>query len=184
VLEVFRLAVPDLGRLGVLRSSETGVVSAAELRGIREYLAEPGALPITVVEELVGSVEELSAAVDRLAAADVQAIWIPIDFLVYSNLEVVRAAAEPHGLPLVSSSLKGARAGAVAGVLVDYALLGQRAILIALAILENTISPGEIPVGRMTGYQVVVNLAAARACGYELPLSLLALADAIIDDEP
>lgn len=184
VLGVFRRAVPNLGRIGVLRSHESGVVSGAEFAEMQRHLAEPRSdrPTIRVVEATVDRADQLESAVDRLAAAQCQAIWIPIDFVVYENLEPIARAAARHHLPLVSSSLRGATSGAVAGVLVDYEMLGQRAALIALDILERHRDPGTIPIGTMRGYQVVVNLSAARQLGYELPLPLLALADLVIDD--
>jgi ABC-type uncharacterized transport system substrate-binding protein len=183
---VFRRAVPALRRLGVLRSTETGVVSEAELRAMRRHLTElrPGEPEIEIVEEVVGEVDELERAIGRLAAAGCQAVWIPIDFLVYENIDRVTVAAAANRLPLVSSSLRGAMSGAVAGVFVDYEMLGERAALIALDVLERGVDPGSIPVGTMEGYQVVVNLAASRRLGYDLPLPLLALADLLLDEEP
>lgn len=185
VIALFRRAVPGLRRLGVLRSSETGVVSAAELRAMRRHLTQlrPGETPIEIDEVVVDSVDGLEAAVDRLAGDECQAIWIPIDFLVYENMDRVTRAAAARRMPLVSSSLRGANSGAVAGVLVDYEMLGERAALIALDILERGRNPGSIPVGTMQGYQVVVNLAAARRLGYDLPLPLLALADRLVDED-
>jgi putative ABC transport system substrate-binding protein len=180
VLRVFRLAVPDLRKLGILRSEN--VVSAAELRAMREHL---GAHPeIDLVQRAVKGVEEIGPAVEALAASGVQAIWIPIDILVYENMDEVLEAAEARGLPLVSSSLKAARAGAVAGVLIDYRMLGKKAVVMALDILENKKAPGAMPVGRMHGYQVIVNLGAARRCRYEVPLSLLVVADLILEETP
>ncbi len=183
VLDVFRLAVPGLGRLGVLRSQSTGVVSAAELASMRQFLAADAGAGIALHETLARDAEDLDAAVARLADQKVQAIWIPIDFLVYENIERVAAAASKHRLPLVSSSLRGVTEGAVAGLVVDYEMLGQRAALIALEVLQARRAPGAIPVGRMAGYQVVVNLEAARRVGYEVPLPMLAVADLILDRE-
>ena len=48
------LAVPELGKLGILRSSTEGLVSAAELRQMRDYLARPGAPKVEIVEKIVG----------------------------------------------------------------------------------------------------------------------------------
>jgi putative ABC transport system substrate-binding protein len=185
VLAMFRRAVPDLRRLGILRSAETGVVSLAELRAMERHLAElPAGRPrVELVEEIATGVEDLGAAVGRLAAAGCQAVWIPIDFLVYENMGPVTAAAAARRLPLVSSSLAGATSGAVVGVVVDYEMLGERAALLVLEILARGRDPGSLPIGTMQGYQVVVNLAAARRLGYDLPLPLLALADRLLDDE-
>ncbi|MEW6742356.1 MAG: ABC transporter substrate-binding protein [Planctomycetota bacterium] len=182
VLHVFRLAVPRLHRLGMLRSTSTGVVSAAELRGMKDYLQRSPAVDVSLVEEVIDDVAGIAAAIERLAAAHVDAVWIPIDFLIYENMDKVLAALTPHALPAVSSSLRGTEAGAVAGVYADYAMLGKCAVLIAVDILQNGRDPGSIPIGTMSSYQVIVNLGAARRCGYELPLSLLALADLILED--
>ncbi|MFH1998375.1 MAG: ABC transporter substrate-binding protein [Planctomycetota bacterium] len=183
LLNVFHLAVPRLERLGILRSSTTGVVSAAELLGMREYLSTTSSPTLEIIEAVADSVEDIRPAVHRLLESKVQAIWIPIDFLIYKNMEEVLSAMENNMLPLVSSSLKGAEAGAVAGVLVDYAMLGRRAVAIALKVLLEGRDPATLPVETMNSYQVVVNLGAARRCGYELPLSLLVLADIILTDD-
>lgn len=183
VLRVFRQAVPGLTRLGILRSRASGRVSSAELEAMRHYLAQEKAPRVEIFESLVEEIDALDRAVEKLASSGVQAIWIPIDFSIYQNLPRVLEVAQPRGIPLVSSSLKGAQAGAVAGILVDYELLGRRAVVIALSILEGGAPPGDLPVETMSGYHVVVNLDAAHRCGYELPLSLLALADRILEDE-
>jgi putative ABC transport system substrate-binding protein len=180
ILRVFRLALPNLRRLGMLRSRE-GVVSAAELASMRAHLAEQST-PLEVVDVVVAEPDELAAAVEELAAREVDAIWIPIDRLVYERTPSVFAAASRHGIPLLSSSLQGTRAGATAGLVVDYVMLGKRAAALALAILVDGQHPGSLPVGTMNGYRVVVNVAAARQCGYELPLSVLVLADLLLED--
>jgi putative ABC transport system substrate-binding protein len=183
VLHVFQLAVPDLERLGILRSKTEGKVSAAELKSMRDYLRQPDAPDVVIAEAMVSGNGAIPDAVAQLAQSRVQAIWIPIDREIYNNMDKVTEAAGRHRIPLVSSSLKGIQGGAFAGVVVDYELLGMRAMVIAKEILDGKKRPGEIPIGRMHGYLVQVNLGAARAAKYELPLSLLVLADAIIDDQ-
>lgn len=182
LLRVFRLAVPDLEKLGLLRSTQEGEVSAAELSAMQEYLGRKDAPKIEIFEEVVARPEEIGAAARKLAASGVEAIWIPIDFLIYNNMDRLKAVVEPLKIPLVSSSLKATRAGAVAGVVVDYNMLGKRAVVLALKILEQKADPGKLPIGTMNAYKVIVNLDAARRCSYELPLSLLALADTILEN--
>ncbi|MEQ8764052.1 MAG: ABC transporter substrate binding protein, partial [Planctomycetota bacterium] len=55
ILPVFRMAVPRLSRLGVLRSEKAGLVSEAELRGVRDYLAAQEKPPVVIVEEVVAA---------------------------------------------------------------------------------------------------------------------------------
>lgn len=183
VMKVFLMATPGLKRLGIIRSKTKGQVSLAELEVMEAYLKNPASPKVKIVEQIAENVENIQPAVEKLINSKVQAIWIPIDYPIYTNLEKILQVTKPRCLPLVSSSLKGARAGAVAGVLTDYKMLGKQAVVIAIKILEDKIPPRDIPILTMQSYQVVVNLSAAKACKYELPLSLLALADLILEEK-
>jgi len=181
ILHVFRLTVPHLRRIGILRT-RTGVVSAAELESLRSYLETAKGPPLKIIEVVVDRADELPEAVDQLAKQSVDAIWIPIDRMVYEHTPQVFRAARARGIPIVSSSLRGTRTGATSGIVVDYVMLGKRAAAIALQILEQGTPPGSIPIGTMHGYRVVVNIEAARECHYEIPLSLLVLADVLLEE--
>lgn len=183
VLEVFQLAVPGLHRLGMLRSQPSGVVSAAELARMREHLARPGAPAITLHEAVAVDAADIGRAVGDLLAAGVDAIWIPIDLTIYQDLGPVRQALGAARVPLLSTATAGVHNGALAGTAVDYVLHGRRAAALALRVLRGEARPGDVPVDRMQSSLVLVNLGAARAAGVELPLSLLVLADELIDRE-
>ncbi len=184
-VRVFRLAVPRLQRLGVLRSRGSGVVSAAELKALRRYLREGRVKgrPFDVIERELADVSQIAKAVGELADSGVQAIWIPIDFQIYQNADKVLAAAVERGLPIVSTSMRAVRTAAVAGICPDYDLLGQRAAVIALRILEDKRRPQDIPVGTLRSHRVVINVDVARRQGYELRLSAFVLADQIIEGD-
>jgi putative ABC transport system substrate-binding protein len=179
VLDVFRLAIPGLQRLGILRSIESGLVSQGELAAMNAHLAEPGAPQVALVEAVARDADDLPRAVDALAAARAQAIWIPNDFTVYRNLDRVRAQLQRLQLPLVTTAIGAARSDAIAGATVDFALHGHRAAALALRILRGE-APGSLPVDTMQSLLVTANLDAARRSGCELPLALLAVADELI----
>jgi putative ABC transport system substrate-binding protein len=183
ILRTFQRAVPGLEKLGMLRSRDAGVVSAAELRNLRQHLDQTRTR-ITVVEAVTADAAGIGAAVQSLLAQDVQAIWIPIDLTIYQNMPAVLAALGARPVPLVTTAMQASRSGASVAVIVDYRLLGQRTAALALDILAGRTVPGAAPVVTLRSYQVVVNLAAARLCGYRLPLSLLELADVLIDEDP
>lgn len=180
VLRVFRLAVPGLAHLGILRSLPSGVVSKAELAAMREHLAEPTAPALAITEAVASDADDLPRAVAALRSAGAQAIWIPNDLVVYKNVDRVRQALGDARVPLVTTSLVVARSDAVVGATVDFALHGQRTAALALQILRGA-APGTLPVDTMQSFRVVANLDAARRCRWELPLSLLALADELVD---
>lgn len=188
VLAVFQLAVPGLRRLGMLRSEKDSIVSRAELTAMREHLQKPGAPPIEVFDAVVPHVDLVEPAVRELLLRDVDAIWIPIDHSVYRHLDLVQRALVGKRVPLVTTAagaLRGAPANhaAIVGAVPDYPLHGRRAASLALAILVHGKEPRELAVDRMSGCLVVANLAAARRQDFELPLSLLALADEILEPE-
>lgn len=183
VLDVFQLAVPGLQRLGMLRSQASGVVSNAELLAMREHLAQQPRPPVQLVEAVAKDAADLPRAVTELRQAGVDAIWIPIDLTVYQNLAAVRQALGERPLPLVTTAAAGVRGGALVGATVDYALHGRRAATLVHAVLVGGKAPGTLPIDRMRSATVVVNVAAARAAGTELPLSLLLLADELLAAE-
>lgn len=183
VLHVFRLAVPDLRRLGMLRSSPPVVVSAAELATMRDYLRQPGAPAVQVVDAAAAGPDDIARAVQELLAADVQAIWIPIDIGIYKHLDRVRAALAASKVPLVATAVNGPQQGAVVGATIDFGLHGRRVAALAVDVLLQRRDPARIAVDTMHSYLVVANLAAGRRCGHQLPLSLLAIADVLIDQE-
>jgi putative ABC transport system substrate-binding protein len=182
VLDVFRLAVPGLRRLGVLRSQPSGLVSAAEEASMRAHLAASGA-SIELRPAVATAADAIPAAVAELLAADVDAIWVPIDLTIYSAMPAVQRALGARKLPLLTTAAAGVQNGAVVGAIADYPLHGRRAAALALDVLVRGKAPGALPIDRMRSSLVVVNLAAARKAGIELPLSLLAIADRLIDPE-
>lgn len=183
VLDVFRLAVPHLHRLGMLRSATSGVVSLAERTTMQQHLAEPGAPAIELVESVAANADDVATATERLVAEGVDAIWIPIDITIYQDLSAVRRGLRGQKVPLLTTAAAGVRSGAVVGAVVDYHLHGRRAAVLAQEVLVRGRRPADLPIDRMHGIQVTVSLAAARRDGLELPLSLLALADELLDEE-
>lgn len=188
VLEVFQLAVPRLRKLGMLRSGQSGVVSAAELAGMRQHLAQhagtqSGEPKLELCEVVVDDANDLPKAVAKLRQQNVDAIWIPIDLTIYQNVPAIERALEDDHLPLLTTAAAGVRNGALVAAAVDYGLHGRRAAALIQRVLANTSEPPKIGVDRMRSSLVVVNLKAARRNQIELPLSLLALADELIAPE-
>ncbi len=180
VLHVFRLAVPGMRRLGILRSSASGFVSAVELRGLRDSVAKSAGASeqeLEVVEVVLDPRFGIRQAVDEVLAASVDALWIPIDFDIYQESAVIAEHLEGRRVPVLSSSLRATKDAAIVGIVVDYELLGQKAAAMAFDILEGRRAPEDMPVETMQGYQIVINLEAAKRYGYEVPLPMLAVAD-------
>lgn len=171
MLAAFRLAVPELGVLRVLRTSDNAV-SRAEVTEAREALTgQPG---LVLEEIVVADVARLDAALDR-ALDGAGAIWVPIDYQLYQEkpLQRIIARADAAGVPVVSSTPKCVGAGALVVVAVDYRALGLKAASIVKRILVGGAAAGDLPVGRMSSSRIFVDFAAARRSGRRLPKDLI-----------
>ncbi len=69
----------------------------------------------------------------------------------------------------------------MAGIVINYRGLGKLSVPIADKILTQGTNPKDIPIGTMQGRRVLINLKAAKEIDYEIPLSVLATADKIIE---
>ncbi len=178
LLRAFSRAVPKLERLGVIATLDNPV-PAAEISGVQEALRLHDDLSISLEIRRVASAADLADAARQLAER-VDAVWIPIDILVYENVHLIRKVTDPARVPLLSSSHRGAEAGAILSIVVDYRNLGKNAAAIAVRVLEDEVDPATIPVGRLSGYRTIVNLGRSREIGYRVPLEVVCTADRIL----
>lgn len=176
LIETFRSAIPGLQRLGVILDP-TNPVSTAELEEAVAYLAERQG-PTLVTRHARTPADVDSAATELLPGVD--ALWIPIDKLIYDSLPRLLAAAAAARRPLVSSSRSGALGGAVVGLIADYRALGMKAADIARRVLIAGEAPGSIPVGTMTAFRCIVNLRSAAEIGLSVPLEFVASVDEVL----
>ncbi len=181
MLKAFREAVPKMRRLAVIRTrgnavSDAEVVEAkAAVRGMKDF---------EIVDVVVGETDDLRARIGE-AFGDADALWLPIDFQLYQEepLKLIMESARARRIPVVSSTLKAAGAGALIVVTVDYALLGLKAAGLVKRILKDGASPGRLAVGRLKSAEIYVDLGAARLIGRKVPLDLVFRAHRILGVE-
>ena len=102
--------------------------------------------------------------------------------------EAVFPLNQAHLLDLVAKhrlpSMYGDRRNAEAGGLISYAPSFPEQWRQAAAFVDKILkgaTPGELPVRQPTQFELVINLRAAKALGVEIPASLLARADEVIE---
>jgi putative ABC transport system substrate-binding protein len=94
--------------------------------------------------------------------------------------EAIIALAARHRLPAVYPYRYFAESGGLMSYGIDGIDVFRRAAAYVNRILKGT-SPGELPIQAPTKYQLVINLKTARALGLEVPPTLLARADEVIE---
>jgi putative tryptophan/tyrosine transport system substrate-binding protein len=126
------------------------------------------------------TVEELDIAFASAAAQHADAI-IPFSSELTSNhVTRVTALAAEHRLPAAYSSRLFTTNGGLVSYGADLTDLLRRAGDYVDKILKGT-KPSDLPVEQPTKFDLVINLKTAKALGLEIPASLLARADEVIE---
>lgn len=164
--QIFTLAkklTPAVQNIGILYcSGEQNAVQTAEKA--KAYLS---ANNYTYKEVTVANSAEVSQAAQSLAA-DVDAIYIPIDSTVQAAMTEVVAAATAKGIPVYGSDPVMVQSGALACVSVSNTQLGEKSAEMADEILRGK-KVSEVPAVAMEEFQYVVSGATAKELGITVP---------------
>jgi putative ABC transport system substrate-binding protein len=174
-IELLREIVPQLRRLAVIFN----VGNAQPVLEMRETEAAALALGIEVVPIEIRRVEDFSPAF-QVMKAKADALYIAIDQLMVANLMRILTLALGARLPTIFSTRDFVRGGGFLSYGPSYTERFQRAADYVDKILRGT-KPGDIPVEQPTKFELVINLITAQALGLEVPPTLLARADEVIE---
>jgi putative tryptophan/tyrosine transport system substrate-binding protein len=145
---------------------------------LREAEAAVGGQQLFVRDVTTG--HEIDAAFASIAHAKADALFVaPGSFFNTRRVQLAVLAAR-HGLPAIYA----ARAYADAGGLMSYGtdiLDAFRQVGVYTAHILKGAKPAELPVLQSTKFELVINLNTAGALGLEIPASLLARADEVIE---
>ena len=116
-----------------------------------------------------------------MAQAGAQALIVARQPQNLENLQLIFELAEAGRLPAISPY--AAEAGKLGGLLAygPDVVEGVRHIANQIAQILRGTNPGDIPFYQPTKFQLVVNLRTAKALGIEMPASLVARADEVIE---
>jgi putative ABC transport system substrate-binding protein len=128
--------------------------------------------------------EGSSTEIERVFAAMEQerpdAVLVSGEGDLYAHRHLIAQLAEKKRLPTMCPYRDYVEAGALMGYAVDLAELLRRMADDVDQILKGT-KPGDIPIYQATKFELLINLKTAKALGLEVPPSLLARADEVIE---
>jgi putative ABC transport system substrate-binding protein len=123
---------------------------------------------------------EVDAAFAQMTQRGISAFLVTDDGVLFGRHMQISTLAARHALPAVQAS----RAWAAAGGLMSYGpFMNDQARQVGIytgRVLKGE-KPADLPVVRATRFEFLINLATARAIGVEVPPTLLALADEVIE---
>jgi putative ABC transport system substrate-binding protein len=174
--EVLSEAVPKAEIIGLLENPDNP--NSEVIR--REVQAAANAAKKKLVVESTASTSGFEAAYAAFVRQRVGAVLIRSDALFNGRSEQLVALSAQHKLPAIHSL----RAFPLAGGLLSYGTSLTDALrqvgIYAGRVLKGE-KPADLPVHQATKVELVVNLNAAKALGLEMPQTLLARADEVIE---
>jgi putative tryptophan/tyrosine transport system substrate-binding protein len=174
-LQLLREVLPDLHRLALLanvgfpgNAQEIGEVQA----GARTLGLQVATFDIKRVEDIVPAFDAIKGRAD--------ALYVISDPLVSSNPIRINTLSLGARLPTMHNFREIVEAGALMSYGASFPDLFRRAAEFADKILRGA-KPADIPVEQPTKFELVINLITAKALGLEMPPTLLARADEVIE---
>jgi putative ABC transport system substrate-binding protein len=174
-LEILREIFPDVRRLAIIGNVEY----AATVLEMGEAQVAARTLGLEVVRSEIRRAEDIAPAFEALKGA-AEALYVCPDATMNANHARVNTLALGARLP----TMHGIREYVEAGGLMSYGPslpdLYRRAAEYVDKILRGA-KPADLPVEQPTKFDLIINLVTARALGLEVPATLLARADEVIE---
>jgi putative ABC transport system substrate-binding protein len=175
-VEIIKELVPGLTRLAVLKNPLVAIHSM--LLQETQVAAERFAVTLLPIE--VRRVEDFEEAFAAARAERAEALLAFDDPLTVSYPRQIAAMAASNRLPAMYGFREFPNSGGLISYGPNFATLFRRAASLVDKILKGA-SPADLPVEQPTKLELVINLKAARALGLEIPPTLLARADEVIE---
>ena len=176
-LETLKQIAPRVTRVALIYNPETAPYADLFQRPVE---AAAPAFAVTPIAVAARSVAELERAVDAFARTPTGGLLVLPDVTNLIHRDQIIALAARHRLPAVYPYRYYAASGGLLSYGSEQADLFRRAASYVDRILKGT-SPGELPVQAPTKYELVINLKTAKALGLDVPPTLLARADEVIE---
>jgi len=174
-LEFLREVVPGLRRLAILAN----VDGPAVLLDMREVQTTARPLGLEVVTSEIRRGEDIAPAFETLKGR-ADALYVCIDPLVHSHRIRINTLALAARLPTMHGSREPVEAAGLMSYGPNHPDLWRRAGDYVDKILRGA-NPADIPVEQPRKFDLVINLTTTKALGLEIPPTLLATADEVIE---
>ena len=174
-LELLREVVPGLRRLAIMANvgNPGAVLEMGEVQAAARTLGlEVATLEIRRAEDIAPAFEALKGRAD--------ALYVCADPLVITNRIRINTLALGARLPTMHGIREYVEAGGLMSYGPNFPDLFRRAADYVDKILRGA-KPADIPVEQPTKFDLVINLTTAKALGLDVPPTLLARADEVIE---
>jgi putative ABC transport system substrate-binding protein len=176
-LELLRQLAPNVHRLAIMFNPTTAPHYNVFLRSLENV---PPPSPLEIKAAPVGNQAEIEQAVAKLAQEPGAGLLVPPDTYTVVHRGLIISSAAQHRLPAIFTYRQFAREGALITYGPETTDIFQRAASYVDRILKGA-NPGDLPAQAPTKFELAINVRTARALGLEVPPTLLALADEVVE---
>jgi putative tryptophan/tyrosine transport system substrate-binding protein len=174
-LELLREVVPGLRRLAIMGNFSNPPIGL-ELDEVKEMTGKIG---LELTSHDIRRPEDIALAFEAFKGR-AQALYVIPDALIIPNRTRIIILAVGARLPTIFDSREYVKEGALLSYGPNFPDLFRRAADYVDKILRGT-KPNELPVEQPTMFDLAINLTTAKALGIDVPPSLLARADEVIE---
>ena len=175
-LELLRQLVPNATTIAVLINPDRADTEAER----RDVLAAAQTIGQQLVVLEVGSDPDIESAFAKVIERSADAMFVGTGAFTNSHRERIVALAARHTLPASYSQREAVVAGGLMGYGTSIPNAYRLAGIYAARILSGE-KPANLPVMRSTRFEFLLNLKTAKMLGIDIPPTLLALADEVIE---
>ena len=169
--------VPKATRIALLINPRNTFSAEATLKEAPEAARSLG-LQLQVFK--AGTSSEIDAVFDALAREPTDALFLAGDAFYASRRVQLATLAARERIPMTVSARELVEAGALISYGTDIADSFRQIGVYTGNILKGT-KPADLPVVQSTKFELVINLQTAKALGLDVPATLLARADEVIE---
>lgn len=174
ILQIMKLAFPDVKTVGIVHTDDENAVAAVE-----DVKKTAPTLGITSVSKEVNMKDSITPALEELRGKGAQAFIVPLDTYYgmrdYEPCHKLGDFSMKHKIPVVSFILLKVP-GAVLYIGADFNNIGSYAGKQAVKILKEGARPESLPVMRQDELKILVDTKRMQALGINLPIQILQLA--------
>jgi putative tryptophan/tyrosine transport system substrate-binding protein len=176
-LGLLRELLPRAARIAVLVNPADGMRAESTLRDVEEAAHTIG-LQVRVLNASTGG--EIEQAFATFVRERPDALFVGPDPFFYTRRVQLVVLAARHGVPTTYAVREYAEAGGLMSYGTNVADAYRQVGVYAGRVLKGT-KPADLPVVQSTRFELVINLPTARAFGVDVPATLLARADEVIE---
>jgi putative tryptophan/tyrosine transport system substrate-binding protein len=175
-LGLLRELVPAVARIGLLVNPNHANAEVVA----RDLTTAAAAIGVQIDVVQASDTGGIDAAFATLVENKAEGLVVATDPFFYSRRLQLATLATRHVIPAVYNAREYAEAGGLMTYGTSLKEVFRHVSAYAGRILKGE-KPGDLPVQRSTRFELVINLSTARALGIEIPPTLLALADEVIE---